>query len=253
MKIAIVGSRDYPDLGEVQQFVDSLISSDVIVSGGAKGVDKTAAFAARERGMQVIEYLPDWKTHGKQAGFLRNLEIVLQAEHLVAFHFRNSRGTQHSIKLAHAHHIPVQTRHAWLVAGIGIVDGLLTVVEMIVSAGMEPIPKIRVKSIGRFADTEERLHDVLQIARRQGLWDYCQLATATIHYSFQDDEPFTRREDAPFEDTESWVGRLITMAEAHKLHFLMRDHFVSSADHVAGAHALKLCLALQDTHTVMAS
>jgi len=37
MKIGVVGSRDYPDLEEVWNFVIALPDDTVIVSGGARG------------------------------------------------------------------------------------------------------------------------------------------------------------------------------------------------------------------------
>lgn len=100
MKIAIVGSRDYPDLEAVRQYVQSLPLDTVVVSGGASGVDITAEKAAKARGMQTEVYYPDWKQYGKSAGFLRNRLIIEAADKVVAFHVNNSRGTGHSIALA---------------------------------------------------------------------------------------------------------------------------------------------------------
>ena len=54
MKIAIIGSRDYPQLSQVTAYVyfthdrhDAAAGPLVIVSGGAAGVDQTAEKAAR--------------------------------------------------------------------------------------------------------------------------------------------------------------------------------------------------------------
>lgn len=100
MKIAIVGSRDYPNLKEVVDYVYSLSPDTVIVSGGANGVDQHAEWAAIERGMKVEIYYPDWKRHGKSAGFIRNEQIVKAADMVVAFWDGKSKGTAHSINLA---------------------------------------------------------------------------------------------------------------------------------------------------------
>ncbi len=41
MKVAIVGSRNYPDLEKVKKYVRKLSPGDIIVSGGDNGVDET--------------------------------------------------------------------------------------------------------------------------------------------------------------------------------------------------------------------
>ena len=70
------------------------------VSGGARGVDKFAERLARARGMDVRVIQPDWDTHGKRAGYLRNREIVEACQWVVAFWDGESKGTKHTIDLA---------------------------------------------------------------------------------------------------------------------------------------------------------
>jgi len=100
MRIAIVGSRKYPDLERVAAYVGTLLSTDVVVSGGAAGVDQAAAGAARSCGLDVVEHLPDWQRLGKAAGMIRNKTIVNDADSVVAFWDGHSKGTQHTITLA---------------------------------------------------------------------------------------------------------------------------------------------------------
>lgn len=102
MNIAIVGSRDFPKLDLVTEFVNMLPSDSVIVSGGARGVDRTAETAARARGLQCIIHKPDWDRDGRRAGLARNGLIVRDCEDgaLVAFWDGKSRGTQDSIRKA---------------------------------------------------------------------------------------------------------------------------------------------------------
>src|SRR6266702_3977823 len=57
-RVAIVGSREYPDLPSVQVFVRSLPLDTVVVSGGARGVDTAAKWAAESRKMQWVIYRP---------------------------------------------------------------------------------------------------------------------------------------------------------------------------------------------------
>lgn len=100
MKIAIVGSRGYSDLSRVREYVKALPWGSVVVSGGARGVDSAAEQAAKEAGLEVLIFLPDWNKHGKKAGFLRNIDIVNAADKVVAFWDKVSRGTKHSMDLA---------------------------------------------------------------------------------------------------------------------------------------------------------
>ena len=99
-RVAIVGSRDYPRLEDVARFVALLPDNAVVISGGARGVDTAAEQAARARGLEVVVFPADWNTHGKQAGYLRNKDIVNACDWLAAFHYNASRGTAHSIELA---------------------------------------------------------------------------------------------------------------------------------------------------------
>lgn len=106
LTIAIVGSRDYPNMALVRDFVRQLPQGVDIISGGARGVDSVAAHAARHYGHPVTEFMADWNRYGKAAGFIRNQEIVDSAEFLVAFWDGKSRGTEHTIALAKKHHVP---------------------------------------------------------------------------------------------------------------------------------------------------
>lgn len=108
MRVAIVGSRNYPDLGAVRDYVLRLALDDIVVSGGATGVDHVAEMAARYRCLPTWIYPADWKRHGKQAGYIRNALIVEAADRVVAFWDGKSRGTAHTVHLAQARGLPVQ-------------------------------------------------------------------------------------------------------------------------------------------------
>jgi len=90
-KVAIVGSRNYPNLDLVDAYVRALDPECVIVSGGAQGVDLTAEHAAESVGIKTIIHLPDW-SQGKGAGFIRNSLIVADADIIVCFWDGISRG-----------------------------------------------------------------------------------------------------------------------------------------------------------------
>ena len=107
VRVAIVGSRKYPRLGLVRDFVQSLPVGSVIISGGAPGVDQAAEDAAKSTGLELIVFPADWDGLGRKAGPIRNSQIVEAADRLVAFWDGISRGTQDSIRKAELRGIPV--------------------------------------------------------------------------------------------------------------------------------------------------
>lgn len=72
-----------------------------IVSGGARGADKLGAQFATENNIPLVEFIPDWETFGKSAGYIRNRDIVKNADLVVAFWDGVSKGTKHAIDIAH--------------------------------------------------------------------------------------------------------------------------------------------------------
>jgi DNA recombination-mediator protein A len=132
--IAIVGSREYPDLEAVMAYVGALPRGTTVVSGGARGVDIHAEKTARAQGLAVVSYRParvergSWRitrttTVGQasehiwlptffptfaRAAYFRNGCIVDDCARLVAFWDGKSRGTLNSIELAEATGKPVE-------------------------------------------------------------------------------------------------------------------------------------------------
>lgn len=118
VKIAIVGSRDFDRLDLVVEYVKSLPPDTIIVSGGARGVDRMAAVAGYNAGLGVVEHRPDW-TKGPHAGFERNSLIVEEADKVVAFWDGKSRGTMDTVRKAANAGKPYEVRnHNGTVVGI---------------------------------------------------------------------------------------------------------------------------------------
>jgi predicted Rossmann fold nucleotide-binding protein DprA/Smf involved in DNA uptake len=109
-RVAIVGSRGYPDEDEVFSYIHELPSDTVVVSGGAEGPDTWAERAAKRRGMLVVIYRADWSLYGKAAGPIRNAAIVANCDRVVAFWDGHSRGTRNTIDIAIRQGRPVEVR-----------------------------------------------------------------------------------------------------------------------------------------------
>ena len=99
MRIAIVGSRNYPRLDLVVEFVVLLPEGTVVGSGDACGVDQMAVSAAKACGLKTVEHLADWALHGRAAGMIRNRVMLDDVDEVVAFWNRKSRGTLNMIEI----------------------------------------------------------------------------------------------------------------------------------------------------------
>lgn len=106
-KVAIVGSREYTNYQTFKIIIDVLrksIQMDMIISGGALGVDSMAYRYAVENGITFVCHPPKPEDGYPAKFFRRNLRIVEQAEFVIAFPMGKSSGTRHSISLAERLH-----------------------------------------------------------------------------------------------------------------------------------------------------
>lgn len=102
MKIAIVGSRNFSNYEIFKAFVNMMskkIQIDMIISGGAAGVDSMAYRYAVEYGITFVCHPPK-PEDGQSRYARRNLRIIEMSEFVIAFPMGESRGTRHSISLA---------------------------------------------------------------------------------------------------------------------------------------------------------
>lgn len=112
MRVAIVGSRDFGEHTDaarehVYAIVRALPTGDVVVTGGARGVDTWATDAADARRMSVMIHLADW-SKGRGAGYARNALIVADCDRVIAIWDGKSKGTAHTVSLARKAGKPVE-------------------------------------------------------------------------------------------------------------------------------------------------
>ncbi len=96
MKIAIIGSRNITSCN-IEKYAEGACE---IVSGGAVGVDSCASEYAKENGIKLTVFLPEYERYGRAAPIVRNKEIVNYADKVIAFWDGRSKGTQSAIRYA---------------------------------------------------------------------------------------------------------------------------------------------------------
>lgn len=104
MNVAIVGNRIGWSKDYIFKVLDgySITSNDIIISGGAFGVDTYAQEYAKKVGCEIVILYPKIKEPIPERYFNRNLEIAKRCDILIAFDKKSSKysGTLNTINHA---------------------------------------------------------------------------------------------------------------------------------------------------------
>lgn len=101
MNIIIAGGRDFTNYQLLKLTMDEVLDKvhiSEVVCGEATGADTLGKQWAIENNIPVKSFKANWDKHGAKAGPLRNREMGLYADYLVAFWDGKSRGTLHMIE-----------------------------------------------------------------------------------------------------------------------------------------------------------
>lgn len=99
MKVIVAGCRSIENYRAVVWAIKaSGFEVSEVVSGGAQGVDRLGERYAKENKIPVRQFLPNWKHLGRVAGIVRNQQMGLYADALVAVWDQKSKGTNHMIE-----------------------------------------------------------------------------------------------------------------------------------------------------------
>lgn len=107
-RVLVTGSRTWPEIEKVKKVITATytrlskycLGELILVHGTARGVDEAASKAWLEAGGTVEPHPADWDTYHKQAGFVRNKEMVDSGIDLcLAFIHNNSRGASQCLRL----------------------------------------------------------------------------------------------------------------------------------------------------------
>ena len=91
-RLIIAGGRNYMFTGRDFSRLRRLLPIGEIISGGAHGADLCGEAWAFSYDIPVERFLPDWETHGKTAGPIRNREMAEYATAVALF--PGGRGTE---------------------------------------------------------------------------------------------------------------------------------------------------------------
>ena len=109
MRILVCGGREFDDL---RLFIPSikpyLEKNNVIIEGGAKGADFLARCFGKYYGLEIITFPADWKQHGKDAGPIRNKEMLAKGKPDIVLAFPGGFGTRHVTSIAQREGIEVK-------------------------------------------------------------------------------------------------------------------------------------------------
>ena len=113
-RVIVCGCRHFADRELCFGMLDSFLQGKEnveIVTGHAKGADLFAEEHAKEKGIELKVFRPDWKRYGRGAGPIRNREMLAYAEEgvpiVIAFWDGKSKGTGNMIETAREHGVDV--------------------------------------------------------------------------------------------------------------------------------------------------
>lgn len=105
MKLLIAGSRSIKDF-DLEPYIPN--DTELIISGGAKGVDTLAEDYADKHNISKIILRPEYSKYGKAAPLKRNEKMIEMCDELLVIWDKKSRGSLFTIKHAQAKAKPVK-------------------------------------------------------------------------------------------------------------------------------------------------
>lgn len=112
MKVIIAGSRNITDPRVVEEAVrEAGFPITEVVSGCARGVDTLGEKFAEQYCIPVKKFPAQWSRYGKGAGPIRNKEMAIYSEALIAIPSPESKGTVNMIATARKLHLKVYVHY----------------------------------------------------------------------------------------------------------------------------------------------
>jgi len=107
MKVLVCGDRNYTDTARVHGALDALDrlnGIEAVIEGCATGADSMGESWAREHGVPIRHFRPEWDKYGRAAGPVRNRQMLMEGrpDLVLAFHdnLEESKGTKDMVRQA---------------------------------------------------------------------------------------------------------------------------------------------------------
>lgn len=110
MRLLACGGRQFADWQVLCEVLDGIHAGgrvSVLIHGNAKGADQLARDWAILRGVPVLAFPADWKTHGKAAGPIRNQQMLNEGRPDYVVAFPGGNGTADMIRRSELARVPV--------------------------------------------------------------------------------------------------------------------------------------------------
>lgn len=101
--VLVTGSRSIVNI-DISQYLKGV---DVILTGGARGIDALAISYAQKQGIKHIEIFPNYNKYKRAAPVIRDEEMVRMCDRVVAIWDGKSKGTKHTIDFAKKYRKPI--------------------------------------------------------------------------------------------------------------------------------------------------
>lgn len=112
MRTIIAGTREETRYSEVEKAMEECgWTPTIVLSGGARGVDKLGEAWAQAHDLAVVRFPADWKKYKQAAGPIRNREMAENADAVVAVWDGSSPGTFNMIRQARAMGLKVHVHY----------------------------------------------------------------------------------------------------------------------------------------------
>jgi hypothetical protein len=117
VRILVCGSRHFKDTKLLYDTLDACHKNewpiDVIIEGDARGADRMAGYWAKKNKIDLLIFPADWTKYGKAAGPIRNKQMLDEGKPdlVIAFMFKDSRGTKNMVEQAQKAGIEVKIIH----------------------------------------------------------------------------------------------------------------------------------------------
>ena len=106
LRILVTGGREFNNYSALALALTNLNPIEII-HGAAKGADTFAQKYALAHSITESKHPAQWEKHGKQAGFIRNEQMLLNSSPDIVLAFPGNTGTEHMKNIAHKHGYPV--------------------------------------------------------------------------------------------------------------------------------------------------